>query len=161
MVQAVDLDWRAVLAPRGRWSGLVTAGSSAARAARHAAGLAYLAVPYQAEVALRGDWRLERSARLEVEAGVEAARLLECGCFAICPVLERAAIARVAGIAGLAMDLLADPAWSEMAVRMRRVAALMVVPALQGWDRCPAIRTDVAWALEHNMPVHVYAGAGE
>jgi hypothetical protein len=157
MATGAQMDWRAVLAPGGRWSPLVTAGSSPARAARHAVGLAYLAAPYAREVALRGDWRLERSVRMEMLAEIELARLWQAGCVAVCPAVQRAGMAGVAGMAGLTVDPLDDAAWEPLATPLRHAARLVVVPALQGWDRCPAVWADVQWALSCNVPVHVYA----
>jgi hypothetical protein len=151
------MDWRAVLAPGGRWSGLVTTGSSAARAARHAAGLAYLAAPYAAEVALRGVWRPDRSVRVQMRAEIELSRLWQAGCVAVCPVVQRAGMAEVAGLAGLTVDPLDDAAWAPLAEVLRGAARLIVVPELRGWDRCRAVWADVTWALERNVPVHVYA----
>lgn len=150
------LDWPAVLAPGGRWSALVTAGSSPARVARHSVGLVYLAVPYAREVALKGSWRMERSVRLLTEASIEAARLAAQGCDTVCPVTSRAEMCQVAGLAGVQLDPLTDPAWDRLSRRLRAVAPLIVVPALRGWDRCPDIAADVAWALERTVPVHVY-----
>jgi hypothetical protein len=152
-----QMDWRAVLAPGGRWSPLVTAGSSAARVARTPAGLAYLAAPYATEVALRGDWRMERSVRMVTLASIEMARLLRAGIIAVCPTVQRAEMAQVARLAGIVLDPLTDPVWADLATALRNAARLVVVPAIQGWDRCPAVWADVIWALERNMPVHVYA----
>lgn len=153
------LDWREVLAPRGRWSALVTAGSSPARVRRQAVGLAYLAVPYATEVALRGVWRMERSVRLLTEASLEIARLAAQGVAVACPNAARAEICQAGPLAGVVLDPLDDPVWQQLADVQRHAACLLVVPALSGWDRCPAIRADVAWALAHNRPVHVYAEA--
>jgi hypothetical protein len=158
MSAAAAPDWREVLRPGGVWSALVTCGSSPARAARHAAGPAYLALPYATEVALRGDWRLDRSVRLEVRGLAEVARLWAAGCTALCPAVQRAGIAAVAGVVGLAVDPLDDAAWSPLALALRGACRLVVVPDLRGWDRCPQVWADVCWALDHNMPVHVYAG---
>jgi hypothetical protein len=151
-------DWREVLRPGGRWSALVVTGSGPAQAARCATGLAYLALPYAGEVALRHSWRMERSVRLQAEAAMAAAALMREGCHVICPVLQRASIAAVAGLAGLEVDLLDDPVWTQMACALRNGVRLMVVPDVRGWDRCPAIWGDVTWALDRNMPVHLYAG---
>lgn len=157
MAQLAEMDWRAVLAPKGRFSALVTAGSSPARAARHAMGLAYLAAPYAGEVALRGDWRFDRSVRILSLVAIEMARLLKAGCVSVCPVLQRAEMAQVGRLAGVDVDPLADPDWPGMAVVLRNACGLVVVPAVQGWDRCPAVWSDVVWAIEHDVPVHVYA----
>ncbi len=156
MARQAQMDWRAVLAPGGRWSALVTAGSSPARAARCASGQVYLAAPYAREVALRGDWRLERSVRMQMQAEIELARLWQAGCVAVCPAVQRAGMAEVAGLAGLTLDPLDDAAWAPLTEVLRQAARLIVVPAMQGWDRCPAVWADVVWALEHTVPVHVY-----
>jgi hypothetical protein len=159
MTAQADLGWQVLLSPGGRWSGLVTAGSSAARAARHTVGVAYLAAPYQAEVAIRGEWRMDRSVRLVTLAAIEAARLLARGCVTVCPVLARAEMCQAGRLAGISLDPLSDPAWGDLSTRLRNVAGLVVVPDLPGWDRCPAILADVAWAVERTVPVHVYGEA--
>lgn len=160
MAQGAAMDWRAVMAPGGRHSALVTTGSSPLRVARNAVGLAYLSAPYAGEVALRGDWRFDRSVRILTCVSREMLRLAKAGCYALSPVMQQAEMAQVAPLArqeGIEVDPLADPVWRELAVRMRQVCGLVVVPDLQGWDRCPAVRADVAWALERNVPVHLYA----
>lgn len=155
-----DLDWGAVLDPRGPASALVVTGSDAGRVARVCAGWAYLAVPYAGEVALKASWRLERSVRFVNLAGMAAAQLTEAGCDVLCPVIQRAVISHAAGLARVDLDPLRAEAWDRLADRMRGVASVVVVPDLQGWDRCRAIWADVAWALERDVPVHVYAGRG-
>jgi hypothetical protein len=157
MAPRADMDWRAVLAPGGEWAPLVTGGSSPARVGRSAVGLVYLAAPYAGEVALRGGWRLERSVRFVTLAAIEMARLMRAGCVAVCPVLQRAEMAHVAGLAGLEVDPLADRDWDDLTDRLRCAAGLLVVPQMQGWDRCPEVWADVQWALARNMPVHIYA----
>jgi hypothetical protein len=149
--------WQDVLAPQGPWAGLVTAGSTPAGVARICVGLAYLAVPFAAEVQLRGVFRADRAVRLTARAEIEALRLWLAGCVAVCPALQRAGMAAVSGLVGAGVDALDDAAWADLSDRLRGAARVLVVPQVQGWDRCPAVLADVRWALSRNVPVHVYA----
>lgn len=151
------INWPRLLAPGGAASALVVRGSSPARAARHCAGVAYLSVPYAGEVALRGEWRMERSVRLSALMSIELARLLRAGCVALCPALQRAELALAATLPIDAPGALDGAVWADVAVRLRNLAVLVVVPNIRGWDRCPGVWADVDWALQHNVPVHVYA----
>lgn len=153
------LDWRAVLAPNGRYSALVHLGSSPAKVARHCSGLAYLAAPYSSEVTIRQSWRIERSARVETWALHERTRLLAAGVTSVCPTIDRAGMSYTAGMMqGGALDPMDADLWARWSQPMLNVSALIVVPEIDGWNRCPDVWAAVVWALDRNTPVHVYGG---
>jgi hypothetical protein len=153
-------DWPEILAPLGRWSGLVLAGSSAEIVHREAphGGVAFLATPYTGEVQLKRVWRPQRSALMSALAAREMLRLYLAGVSAVCPVLQLAEMCHASGLVdGAALDPLDDAAWAEWSRPLLEAAALIVVPNLQGWSRCPLILRQVQWALGRGLPVHVYA----
>lgn len=153
------IDWRPVLAPAGRWSALVRAGSSPAEAARHCAGFAYLSVPYHHGSQIRQAWRIERSVRVTLQAAIEEARLADCGITAISPAVHRAGIAHAGALTEDSPDPLDRRFWDDWSQPLLNAAALLVVPAIAGWDRCPTVWRELRFALRHNLPVHVYGGA--
>lgn len=153
-------DWPAILAPRGRWSALVQTGSTPALVARHAAARAvFLAAPYLSDVAIRQEWRVERSVRLGLMAAREVMRLRLLGVTALCPVVMQAAMCEAACLLPEGPEAMMDRAgWDDWSAPMLGASNLIVVPDIQGWDRCPAILGQVASALGRNVAVHVYAG---
>lgn len=150
------IDWRPVLAPGGAWSALVHAGSSPALAARHCAGFAYLSVPYHDGSQIRQAWRIERSVRIAMCASIEEARLAEAGITAICPAVNRAGIAHAAALIDDPPQPLDARFWAAWSQPILTAARLLVVPGIDGWDRCPTVWRELRFALRHNMPVHVY-----
>jgi len=158
MAGELQMNWAAVMAPQGRWSGLVTVGSSAAEVGRHCSGLAYLAVPFAVEIDSQADWRGDRSVRMSALASIEMARLLRAGCVAVCPALQRAEISLASLLPIDAPEPPAPVPWEAVAAGLRNVSRLIVVPDLPGWNRCPEILGDVVWALAQGLPVHLYAG---
>lgn len=153
------IDWAAVLDTRGRWSALVTVGSSPERAARHASGIAYLAAPYHEAAQLRGAWRIERSVRASTLASYERLRLADCGVTALCPAVDMAEMAHARVLFPDGPDPLDRRFWSAWATPVLSAARLVVVPEIEGWECCPMVWSDVVFALVHQVPVHVYAGA--
>jgi len=149
-------DWPAVLARGGRWSALVRAASRPAAVPQ--GGLAFLAAPYLAEVSIRAEWRADRAARMGMAIARELIRLRAHGVTAVCPVLIQDWMMTAAPLAhGLVVGQSRED-WEAWARPMLHASQVLVVPDLQGWDRCPTIRAQVGWALDHNLPVHVYAG---
>jgi len=151
--------WAEVLAPGGAFSPLVVLRSSPDGVARAHRGWVLMAAPYLSEVKLRDAWRYERSVRASVLASVEVARLAECGVTAVCPAITQAEIAH-------ARDLLAAPPdpldlgwWASWCAPLMVEARTVVVPAIDGWQRCPLVWRMVATALGQNARVHVYGGA--
>jgi hypothetical protein len=149
--------WREVLQPGGPWSPLVVTGSSPDRVSRHADGLVLLAAPYLAR--LRDTWRYEQSVRASVMASIEMARLAGCGVTAVAPALLIAEIAHARTLVEDAPDPLDHRLWSDWARPLQVAARLVVVPAIDGWDRCPLVWDSVRMALARNKAVHVYGPA--
>ncbi len=150
--------WREIITGGGLWSVLVSAGSSPARVADHARGLVFMASPYAEEVHIRRAWRIERSTRMSILAARELHRLRLAGVTAISPVLMMAEMCHAAALLADPPDPLDTGVWERWAAPLLNVAALVVVPDLQGWARCPLILAQVRRALRHNVPVHLYAG---
>lgn len=154
------IDWRPVLRPSGPWSTLVHSRSGPAVVAGRCPGIAYVACPYGEESKVRQAWRIERSVRVAAQAAIEVARLAVCGCTAICPVLSVAEISHARLLIGEdAPDPLDARFWSGWSQPLFTASAVLVVPDISGWDRCPSVWRDLCQALAHNMPVHVYGGA--
>ena len=66
----------------------------------------------------------------------------------------------VAGtVDGVVVDPLDHQFWAAWSEPFLVAARLVVVPSIGGWQRCPMVARDVQWALDHNVPVHLYAGA--
>ncbi|MCA2014396.1 DUF1937 family protein [Cereibacter sphaeroides] len=151
------IDWRPLLDPRGRYSALVTTGSSPDRVRRHCSGLVYLCAPYVHEAQIRGVWRVERSVRISVLASVERARLAACGVTALCPAIDIAEIAHARVLVDDAPEPLDMTYWRAWSQPILNVAALLAVPEIPGWDRCPLVWRDLRFALAQNVPVHVYS----
>lgn len=152
------IDWRPILNPKGHWSALLTLSSSPDRVRRHAVGMVYLSAPYQFEAQIRGVWRIEASVRASTEAAIEVAQLAACGVTAVAPNVMRAEVAHAAKVVDGAPDPLDAAYWAEWSLPILRLARLLVIPAIPGWDRCPMIWRDLRHALAHNVPVHLYAG---
>ncbi|MCA2012414.1 DUF1937 family protein [Cereibacter sphaeroides] len=155
------IDWRPILNPKGQWSALVTLGSSPARVHRHAAGMVYLSTPYQLQAQIRGFWRIDASVRASTLASIEVAQLAAAGVTAIAPQVIRAEIAHARELVEDAPDPLDAAYWAEWSLPILRLARMLVIPALAGWDRCPLIWRDLRHALAHNVPVHLYARGQE
>ena len=154
-----EFDWRGILAPQGAYSALVTTGSRPAKVARHCAGFAYVAVPYDAEARIRADWRIDRSVRQSVLGARELARLHVHGVAAICPTVQRAEILHSATTHGLGIAPFDAEFWGAQSLPFLNAAGVIVVPDCQGWSRCPTVWRDVGIALRRNLPVHFYAEA--
>ncbi|WP_068305322.1 DUF1937 family protein [Pararhodobacter sp. CCB-MM2] len=150
------IEWEPILAPKGVWSALVTPGSSPDRVHRHAAGMVYLSTPYQLEAQIRGAWHIDASVRASTLASVEVARLAAAGVTAIAPSVMRAEVAHARVLVEDAPEPLDAAYWAEWSMPILRLARLLVIPAIAGWDRCPLVWRDLRHALAHNVPVHVY-----
>lgn len=158
MTRAQAIDWRPLLAPRGKWSSLVRVGSSPARVAHHHAGKpAFVAAPYIEECHDARGWRVDLSVQQSLLIAREVLRLRLSGVTGICPVLMLASMCE----AGMLVPDAPAPAdragWDEWAQPILHTAGQLVVPDLPGWNRCPLIWRQVQWALAHQVPVHVYA----
>lgn len=151
-----QIDWHGVIA-RHRGS-LITTGSAPVQVARHCAGFAYLAVAYDLEVRLRKDWRLERSTRQSVLAARELAFLYAAGVTAVCPTVQRAEILHAAWTIADKPDPFDAKFWGARSLPFLNAANIVVVPNVQGWERCPMVWRDVNIALQGNVPVHLYYG---
>lgn len=154
-----SLDWPGIMAPGGAWSALVRVGSDPGMVARHCSGVAYLAAPYAEQAQARREWRIERSTMVSVLASREILRLTLARVSAICPTVMRAeAMHAVGTVDGAEVDPLDHDFWAAWSAPFLVTAKILVVPAIRGWQRCPMVARDVQWALDHNVPVHLYAG---
>ena len=158
-------DWPAILAPGGRWSALVRTGAGPVDVPRQ--GLAFLAAPYLAEIlAGTGKWTAWRSDLMSVAIGRELERLRRAGISAVCPVAMQAWMMTAGLLTGSEVNPLsppgpapADPApadWADWARPFLLAAARIIVPDVQGWDRCPVVLDQVRCGLERNLPVVIY-----
>ena len=147
-------DWPAILTPGGRWSTLVRTSAGPGDVAP--GGLAFLAAPYLAEVEIRGEWREWRSSMMGVAIGREMDRLRQRGISAVCPVAMQAWMMTAAPLA--AGQSATPDDWSAWARPFLVAAARIVVPDVQGWDRCPQVLDQVRYGLKHNLPVVIYGG---
>lgn len=155
-----NLDWRGIMAPGGAWSALVRTGSDPETVARHCGGVAYLAAPYAEQAQARRSWQINLSAMVSVMAARELLRLTSVRVSAVCPTVLRAEALHVAGtVDGAQVDPLDHAFWADWSIPFLIAARIVVVPAISGWQRCPMVARDVQWALDHNVPVHLYAGA--
>ncbi|PWE26662.1 DUF1937 domain-containing protein [Pararhodobacter marinus] len=152
------IDWAPVLNPRGPWSALVVAGSSPARVSRNCAGIVYISAPYHAEAQIRGAWRVERSVLMSIRAANEVGRLAACGCTALAPTVQIAEAAHAKVLNDDTPDPLDRVFWDAWSQPILNVAALIAIPDIPGWDRCPMVWRDLRFALAHNLPVHIYGG---
>lgn len=151
-------DWPAILAPGGRWSALVRTGAGPGDVAP--GGLAFMAAPYLAEIlAVKGKWSGWRSDLMGVAIGRELDLLRRAGISAVCPVAMQAWMMTAAPLVEDAPATEAGPApadWAAWARPFLFAAARIVVPDVQGWDRCPVVLDQVRYGLERNLPVVVY-----
>lgn len=154
---ALGADWAQIMAPRGPHSALVVVGRGPAAVPR--GGLAFVAAPYIGQADLKGRWRIERSVRLGMYIAREMMRLRKRGVSAVCPVLMQAVMCEAADLVGDAADPMDAAGWAAWVWPMLTVAQCVVVPDIVGWQDCPQIKAQVAHALAHNLPVHIYAGA--
>lgn len=148
-------DWGPVLARDGRWSALVRTGSRPRLVPR--GGIAFLAAPWLGEVSIKQEFRPRRGVQMEHVVAREMLRLMSAGVTAICPVLLQSAMTWASPLVSGSVDPLDSAAWEAWARPFLNTASVVVVPDVQGWDRCPAVWSQVSWALERNVPVHVYA----
>lgn len=154
------LDWSAIMARGGAWAALVRCGSDPQIVAAHCSGLAYLATPYAEHAQARRKWQIERSTMSSVMASREVLRLTQVKVSAVCPTVMRAEALHVAGtVEDAGVDPLDHEFWAAWSVPFLLAARIVVVPPIRGWQRCPMVARDVQWALDHNVPVHLYAGA--
>lgn len=152
------LDWRRVMATGGAHSALVRVGSGPDDVARHCVGLAYLAAPYDGQAGSRRNWRIERSTMMSVLASREVLRLTCLNVSAICPTVLRAeAMHAAATVDEVSLDPMDTGFWGKWSQPYLNASAIVAVPEITGWQRCPMVARDVAWALERNVPVHIYA----
>lgn len=164
MIQSPKLNesriaWYHLLPRDSRWSALVSTGSTPERVARGNAGLAFVAAPYQSEVQIDGQWQSERSTHLSILAALEMLKLHNAGVSAICPSLQMAEMCHALSLLDEAPDPLDPHRWKGWAWPMLHAAKLVVVPQLPGWEKCPVIWAQALWALERNIPIHLYAEA--
>lgn len=153
---AAPIDWVGlILQHRGS---LIATGSSPKQVARHCNGFAYVAVAYDLEASIRKEWRIERSTRQSVLGARELAFLYEAGVSAICPTVQRAEILHAAATLSNRPKAFDAQFWAARSLPLLNAAAIVVVPDVQGWARCPMVWRDVNIALQHNVPIHLYAG---
>lgn len=157
----MTIDWPGLIA-RGCASGLVRTGIAPTTAGIHCGGtLAYLAVPYAREVAIRDIWRPERSVRIGLEAAWHQAALLRAGVASVCTVVARDAMCTASLMLPEGegrLDPMDRALWRDVAGRLLGAAGAVIVPAIDGWDRCPDVLAEAVWALAHNRPVLLYGG---
>ncbi len=156
--QGVIPDWRPVLQAGGRWSALVRPGAGPRDVPQ--GGIAFLAAPWLGEVTVRQELRADRAARLGMMVSRELVRLQARGVTAICPVLLLDWMATAGPLVPGAAVPCDREAWEAWSWPILAAAASVVVPDVQGWDRCPSVWAQVSRALQHNLSVYVYAGRG-
>jgi hypothetical protein len=155
-----SVDWRRVMAPQGSASALVRVGSDPAQVARHCSGIAYVAAPYDAHAGQRRKWQIDRSTMMSTLAAREVLRLICARVSAICPTVLRAEAMHAAPtVKEAAVNPLDLDFWANWSAPYLNACGIIVVPDIRGWQRCPMVARDVTWALDHNVPVHIYAGA--
>lgn len=149
--------WPELLRMAPWWPGLLHPGATPASVARVASGLVYLATPYslQATDPRNGRWRRDWSDALARAAALEAVALAREGLTAVSPIVQSAAMCNA--LDGL--DPLDERLWARWCQPMLDAARAVVVPDIPGWRRSLGVWREVIWALEHNMPVHVYGRA--
>lgn len=145
--------------PKGRWSALVEVDTAPARVARVASGQIYLASPYPLAVSgRRGEWKPALSERIALLAAREILRLMQMGVSAVCPIQMRAGMCIASPLVDEPPAPLDPRAWQDWARPILAVSRMVVVPDIPGWSVCPEVWATVAWALNRNIPVHIYAG---
>jgi len=117
-----------------------------------------LSAPYFSEAVIRDQWRMERSVRASMFAAIEVARLAALGCCAVAPAMVIAGVAEAGALLDTPLDPLDLRFWAEWSHPLLSAASMVVVPEIDGWQRCPLVWRDVVFALEHNVPVHLYGG---
>lgn len=151
------INWGPILKPKGPWSPLVNVGATPAKVAKRCAGIVYLSTPYIEAAQVRGVWRVERSTRASVLASVEACQLASLGCTSLSPAVLMAEMAHARVLFEGGPDPLDRAYWEEWTQPFLSAASAVVVPAIEGWDRCAVVWRDLRYALGHNLPVYVYA----
>lgn len=151
--------WDRLLSPDHPKAPLVHAGATPVRVANYSAGLVYLATPYTREVLSGGKWSYEKSVTLSTLASRHMVMLMRERVTAISPiVMASEAMHAQCSVGGRRLDPLDQEFWSEWCRPLLHAARAVVVPNIPGWERSLGIWSEVAFALEHNMPVFVYAG---
>ncbi|MCL4069019.1 DUF1937 family protein [Pseudomonas sp. GX19020] len=153
------IDWGAVMMPKGRWSALVETDTAPARVAQYASGQIYLAAPYP--LAVRGrqaEWKPALSERIALLAAREILRLMQLGVSAVCPVQMRAGMCIASPLVDEPPPALDPHVWQDWAIPMLAVSRMVVVPDIPGWSVCPEVWATAVWALNRNIPLHIYAG---
>src|SRR5690606_32616652 len=135
--QKIIPDWGPVLARDGRWSALVRAGSRPRLVP--AGGIAFLAAPWLGEVSIKQEFRPRRAAQLELVVARELLRLMSAGVTAICPVLLQGAMTSATPLVSGNVDPLDAAAWEAWSRPLLTGCSVIVVPDVQGWDRCPTV----------------------
>ena len=153
--KSVKPDWRSVLRKDDRWSALVRTGSSPRSVP--AGGFAFVAAPWLGEVLIKQEYRPRRAAQLGVMLSREIVRLRAAGVTAVCPVLMQEWMTTASGVMPGSIDPLDAAGWEAWAQPFLNSASSVVVPDVQGWNRCPTVWSQVSWALARNVPVHLYA----
>lgn len=133
---------------------LLRLGMTPEEVARVAAGIVYVATPYsRIAVDAEGAWDYAASYQAMMAARAEALQLVTRGVTAIAPI----AIAADACHATFDLDPLDDAFWTRWCAPLLAAARVVVVPAIEGWDRSAGIWREVRAALGANKPVHLYA----
>lgn len=151
-------DWNSVLSSKSRYAALVHSGASPASIGANNVGLALMLAPYLEEAHHRQKWQLSRSCRVSTWAALELARLRQAGVTAICPTVEIAAMCEVVGLIEGGPNPLDRDGWDVWVRPILHAASYLIIPKIDGWDRCPVIWGQAHWAMARNMPVHIYAG---
>lgn len=140
------------------WPGLLHLGATAESVARAASGQVYLASPYTLQVIdpRTGRWSRARSRTLAAAAALHAGLLARRGVTAVSPIVLSAAMCH---LPATELDPLDERFWAGWCQHLLAVSRAVVVPDIPGWRQSLGVWREVIWALERNMPVHIYGGA--
>ena len=150
-------NWLQLLRQAGRYPGLLHVGASPDTVARIASGQIYLASPYSLQVTdpVSRRWSRWRSREMAASATLHVAALASRGITAVSPIIQSAAICDLL----TEFDPLDERFWGAWCQPMLDASRAVVVPDIPGWRESLGVWREVVWALDRNVPVHVYGRA--